>query len=73
MHFDKYYIGKLPVPKISFAKQQLFESLVDRILAAKQRDPAADTRALEADIDRQVYELYELTEAEIAIVEGKNR
>ena len=45
--------------------------MVDRILAAKQRDPAADTRALEADIDRLVYALYGLTEEEIAIVEGQ--
>jgi len=28
-------------------------------------------RALEAEIDRLVYELYALTEEEIAIVEGK--
>ncbi len=41
------------------------------ILAAKQRDPAADTRALEAEIDRLVYAPYSLTEEEIAIVEGQ--
>jgi len=32
---------------------------------------AADTSALEGEIDRMVYELYGLTEEEIAIVEGK--
>ena len=42
-----------------------------RMLAAKQRDPAADTRAIEAEIDRLVYALYGLTPEEIAIVEGK--
>lgn len=42
-----------------------------KTLAAKQRDPAADIRALEADIDRLVYGLYGLTDEEIAIVEGR--
>lgn len=31
----------------------------------------ADTRAWEAEIDRLVYALYSLTEAEIAIVAGR--
>ncbi|MBL7067724.1 MAG: hypothetical protein ISS29_07750 [Candidatus Marinimicrobia bacterium] len=42
---------------------------VNQILAAKKADPQADTSPLEAGIDRMVYELYGLTEAEIAIVE----
>ncbi len=43
--------------------------LVERILAAKAADPAADVRALEAEIDRHVYQLYGLTEGEIAVIE----
>lgn len=35
----------------------------------KKVNPQADTTALEAEIDRMVYELYELTEEEIRIVE----
>jgi len=42
---------------------------VDRILAAKERDPKADTTAWEREIDRLVYELYGLTEEEIKVVE----
>jgi hypothetical protein len=34
---------------------------------------AADTSALEREIDRIVYDLYGLTEEEIAIVEGRRR
>ena len=45
--------------------------MLDHLLAAKQRNPAADTRALEAEIDRRVSALYGLTADEIAIVEGK--
>ena len=44
--------------------------LVERILAAQQKNPAADTSALEREIDQQVYALYGLTPEEIAIVEG---
>jgi len=38
--------------------------------AAKKRDPKVDTTAWKREIDRLVYELYGLTEEEIAIVEG---
>jgi len=51
--------------------QQPFITLVDNILAAKQKDSNADTSALERQIDEMVYELYGLTPEEIAIVEGK--
>lgn len=52
-------------------KLNLLSPLVTQILAAKQRGPNADTSALERQIDEMVYELYELTPEEIAIVEGK--
>ncbi|MFP4019803.1 MAG: hypothetical protein ACLFUH_11205 [Bacteroidales bacterium] len=40
-----------------------------KILQQKQQDPSADTSALEAEIDRMVYDLYGLTEEEVRIVE----
>jgi len=43
---------------------------VSRILSLKKSDPQADISVLEAEIDRMVYELYGLTNDEIAIVEG---
>jgi ATPase subunit of ABC transporter with duplicated ATPase domains len=46
--------------------------LFGQILSAKKHDPEADTTALEREIDRLVYELYELTPGEIALVEGSN-
>jgi type II restriction/modification system DNA methylase subunit YeeA len=48
-------------------------SLVDQILTAKKANPNANTSALEGEIDRLVYQLYGLTEEEIAIVEGNDR
>ncbi len=50
-------------------KQQPFVFLVDKILTAKAQDPNADTSKLEAKIDQLVYQLYNLTDDEITIIE----
>jgi type I restriction-modification system DNA methylase subunit len=63
-------IKQIPAPNFHTVKQEAFVSLVDSILSAKKRDPDADTTALEREIDRLVYKLYDLTREEIAIVEG---
>ena len=47
--------------------------LVDQILTAKQKDPDADTSALERQIDQMVYKLYDLTNEEIDIIEGNKK
>jgi hypothetical protein len=65
------HLLKLPIPQTSVNLQERFVQKVDEILAIKKADLTADTSILEAEIDRMVYELYELTEEEIAIVEGK--
>jgi hypothetical protein len=64
-------IRSLPIAKANTQQQKAIEKLVDRILAAKAKDPQADTSALEREIDRLVYGLYGLTEEEIKIVEGE--
>ena len=46
------------------------DRLAGRILTAKKADPNADTSALEAEIDKLVYRLYDLTPEEIAVVES---
>jgi hypothetical protein len=66
----KYKIEQLPIKDISEKQQIPFVNLVNQILAAKKQDPAADTSALEKEIDQLVYQLYGLTEEEIRIVEG---
>jgi hypothetical protein len=58
----------LPLPKIEFSNNALGEK-VDQILSLKKDNPAADTSALEREIDFMVYELYGLSEEEIKIVE----
>jgi hypothetical protein len=51
-------------------EQQSIASRVKAIISAKRNSPAADTTALEREIDQLVYALYGLTPEEIAIVEG---
>ncbi|MBQ8157546.1 MAG: hypothetical protein IJ081_00815 [Prevotella sp.] len=55
----------------SVEQQQYIVELVDEILIEKQTNPLTDTSALESEIDRLVYQLYDLTDEEIKIVEGK--
>lgn len=50
--------------------QQPIASRARAVTAAKQSNPAANSSALEHEIDQQVYALYGLTPEEIAIVEG---
>ena len=64
-------VERIPIPHIPMTQQRPFIRLVDRILQAKTADPAADTTAEEAEIDRLVYALYGLTEAEVAAVESR--
>lgn len=64
------YIKQLPVIKANETQQQPFINLVDQILSAKAANPNADTSHLEKQIDELVYKLYELTNEEIAIIEG---
>ena len=65
-------VAEFPIKVISLNAQKPFITLVDQILSAKCENPQADTSELEREIDRLVYELYGLTEEEIAVVEGKN-
>ena len=63
-------VERIPIPQISAARQRPLTELVDSILAAKAADPAAKTSDDEAEIDRLVYELYGLTEKEVASIAG---
>ena len=62
----------MPIKYPRSTRQNNLDKVVDRILAAKRANPQVDTSALEGEIDQMVYELYGLTAAEIAIVEGRD-
>lgn len=66
-----YDVNNFPLPiKIESKIQKRIEILVEQILTKKALDNSADTTDLENQIDQLVYQLYELTEEEIKIVEG---
>lgn len=72
--YKKAFLEKLPIPKINSKNQKLANelvNLVDEILKAKEQDKNANTQELENKINSLVYKLYNLTEEEIKIIEGK--
>jgi len=71
--FKPMYVSVLPIPVVRTEGQKPVERLVERILAAKQKNPAADTSELEHEIDQHVYALYALTPEEIKLVEASAR
>ncbi|MDE0041364.1 MAG: hypothetical protein OXT74_04975, partial [Candidatus Poribacteria bacterium] len=62
-------IKAIPIPEATSEQQAPIIEFVDRILGLKRSNPDADTTALETEIDRVVYSLYDLTREEIEIVE----
>ncbi|ECR3280283.1 class I SAM-dependent DNA methyltransferase [Campylobacter jejuni] len=68
------YVEKFPIPKINSKNEKLANeliNLVDGILKAKEQDKNANTQELENKINSLVYKLYNLTDDEIKIIEGK--
>ena len=75
----KEHVEKLVVRKTTPEQMGAIPKRVEKVLAAKKRNPAADTSALEGEIDQQVYARYlpaprlrqagGLTPEEIKIVE----
>ncbi len=65
-------LEKIPIPKITPQNQELADKITDgakAILALKEKDPKANTQKLEKEIDALVYQLYNLTDEEIKIIE----
>ena len=62
----------IPIPTDTNAREvSRIEGLVAAITNAKAEDSNTDTKKLEAEIDQLVYKLYDLTPAEIAIIEAR--
>ncbi|MDU9769096.1 class I SAM-dependent DNA methyltransferase [Helicobacter pylori] len=65
-------LEKIPIPQITEKNQELADkitALVDKILQSKEKDSKANTQGLEKEIDALVYQLYNLTDEEIKIIE----
>lgn len=66
------YFDNIPIPVISKDEQKPILKLVNKILSIKKENPEADTTEIENELDQLVYQLYELTEEEIQIIETTN-
>ncbi|UOR39276.1 Eco57I restriction-modification methylase domain-containing protein [Helicobacter pylori] len=70
--FDTLSVETLPIPQITKSNQPTADKITDcakAILEAKEKDPKANTQELEKEIDALVYQLYNLTDEEIKIIE----
>ena len=64
----KFILETIPVKEIS--DESAFKAKVEEILTIKKQNPSTDTSDLESQIDQMVYQLYDLTEEEINIIEN---
>ncbi len=63
------YLSQVPIPEATATKRTAIESLVDKLLAASGQGPQVE--AWERELNRLVYEVYDLTEKEIGVIEGR--
>jgi adenine-specific DNA-methyltransferase len=63
--FIKQYLTQIPM-----LKTIILNEIVRKVIELKKQNPSADTSDLENQIDQLVYQLYELTEEEIKIIEA---
>jgi len=81
LRFKKiYYIEQLPVKITTDSKRKLFIDLIDKIFAItrdedylQKQQKQTKVQTLEQEIDQMVYQLYGLTEEEIAIITGNEK
>lgn len=67
---DENNLIEIPIVNPNIKEVEDVSNLVDKILQSKMQ--RKDTTALEDEIDKKVYKLYDLTEEEIKIIEGNN-
>ncbi len=71
--FDTLSVETLPIPQITKSNKPTAHKITDgakQILVLKEKDPKANTQRLEKEIDALVYQLYNLTDEEIKIIEN---
>ncbi|MCK4307007.1 N-6 DNA methylase, partial [candidate division WOR-3 bacterium] len=74
--FPQFKVNELklfPIPDISKDARVPISNIANQILSIKKSKPSADTSKLEDKIDRMVYDLYDLTPDEIAIVKESSQ
>jgi hypothetical protein len=66
--WKKYKIEMLPIKAPTQEQELTISSLVNQIIDQKKSNNQADTSSLESEIDQLVFQLYELTDEEIAMI-----
>ena len=69
-HVQIYELEQFPIPPMSDEVHKRLDNLAKHIMTTKASDPGANTSKQEKKIDKRIYDLYGLTDKEIAIVEG---
>lgn len=72
IQYSKQYMEKLPIPEITEDNQETadkIETLVNEIIILKETDNEADISTQQSEIDKLVYQLYNLTNEEIEMIE----
>lgn len=69
LHFYPDDAKQLPIKKLAKTEQNDFVRITNEILKCKKQNPEADTKHLEDQIDIMVYKLYNLTYAEVEIID----
>jgi hypothetical protein len=70
MHFDNSVTERIPIPNNILSKKSELIKLSNRITESKNKNFNADVSELEHQIDQIFYELYTLSDEEIAIIEN---
>ena len=68
VNLSKTYLSQIPIALPT--NETVFISIVDEILLIKKENNLANTQALEDKLDRLIYQLYDLTQEEIKIIEN---
>jgi len=68
MHLDNTVTDIIPIPKITLENQKIYIELFNKIIEKKKNN--INTEDLEKEIDKLVYQLYDLTNEEISIIEN---
>ncbi|WP_310380849.1 Eco57I restriction-modification methylase domain-containing protein [Flavobacterium sp.] len=71
--WKKYKIELLPIKQPSEDQEKEIQNLVNQILKSKKSNLQLTTTDLEYKIDQLVYQLYNLTEEEISIIENSTK
>lgn len=68
-HITAAELKSIPIPNATLEQQKQIADLVQSIQDTKQNNIETNTSTLEHEIDKLVYQLYNLTEEEIAVIE----